>query len=60
MTGQHVIPGTFPIGNKQSLACGEAAHRCHAYFENTQGEQLMFVYDREANAVTPYNGDLGA
>ena len=29
------------------------------YFENAQGEQLIFIYDREADTGTLYHGDLG-
>ena len=56
----------FTVRNKQSPACGEpphidgnTPHHYHAYFENAQGEQLIFVYDREANTGTLYHGDLG-
>ena len=59
-------PVLFSVRNKQSAACGEppsidgnTPHRYHAYFENAQGEQLIFVYDRETNTGTLYHGDLG-
>ena len=34
-------------------------NRYHAYFENAQGEQLIFIYDRESDTGTLYHGDLG-
>jgi hypothetical protein len=56
----------FQVRNKQATASGEppsidgnTPNRYHAYFENTQGEQLIFIYDREADTGTLYHGDLG-
>lgn len=54
----------FHVRNKQSAASGEPPSidgntpgRYHAYFENAQGEQLIFVFDREAKTGTLYHGD---
>lgn len=56
----------FHVRNKQSSACGTPPEidgntpgRYHAYFENAQGEQLIFIYDREADTGTLSHGDLG-
>jgi hypothetical protein len=56
----------FHVRNKQSAGSGEppsidgnTPHRYHAYFENAQGEQLIFIYDREADKAMLYHGDLG-
>lgn len=56
----------FQVRNKQSAASGEppsidgnTQDRYHVYFENAQGEQLIFVYDRKADTGTLYHGDLG-
>lgn len=56
----------FQVRNKQSAASGEppsidgnTSGRYHAYFENAQGEQLIFIYDREADTGTLYHGDAG-
>jgi hypothetical protein len=38
---------------------GNTPHRYHSYFENSYGEQLIFVYDRETDKATLYHGDLG-
>ncbi len=61
-----VADALFHVRNKHSAACGEppsidgnTPNRYHAYFENAQGEQLIFVYDRETNSGTLYHGDLG-
>jgi len=56
----------FHVRNKQSASSGQppsidgnTPNRYHAYFENAQGEQLIFIYDREADTGTLYHGDLG-
>lgn len=56
----------FSVRNKQSPASGEPPSidgntpgRYHAYFENAQGEQLIFVFVREADTGTLYHGDMG-
>ena len=59
-------PILFSVRNKQSAASGEPPQidanspgRYHAYFENALGEQLIFVYDYEADTAMLYHGDLG-
>jgi len=56
----------FYVRNKQSAASGEPPSidgntpgRYHAYFENAQGEQLIFIYDYDADTGTLYHGDAG-
>lgn len=56
----------FYVGNKQSASSGtppsidgNTPNRYHAYFENAQGEQLIFIFDRETDKGTLYHGDLG-
>jgi len=56
----------FHVRNKQSAASGEPPSidgntpgRYHAYFENAQGEQLIFIYDYDADTGTLYHGDAG-
>lgn len=56
----------FQVRNKHVSDSGEspsidgnASDRYHAYFENGQGEQLIFIYDRKADTGTLYHGDLG-
>lgn len=56
----------FRVRNRQSAASGEPPSidgntpgRYHAYFENAQGEQLLFVYERETDTGMLYHGDLG-
>jgi hypothetical protein len=59
-------PSLFHVRNKQSPACGtppeidgNTPHRYHSYFENAQGEQLIFLYDYESDQGTLNHGDLG-
>lgn len=59
-------PLLFQVRNKHVADSGQPPHidantprRYYSYFENAQGEQLIFIYDYEANASTLYHGDLG-
>jgi hypothetical protein len=38
---------------------GNTPNRYHSYFENEYGEQMVFVYDYEANTGTLWFGDIG-
>jgi hypothetical protein len=38
---------------------GEAGKRYIGYFENPQGEQWIFTYDRETGTATLRGGDVG-
>ncbi len=56
----------FHVRNKQSPGSGEppsidsnTPNHYHAYFENAQSEQLIFIYSRDADKGTLYHGDLG-
>ena len=56
----------FHVTNKQSASSGtppeidgNTPHRYHSYFENAQGEQLIFIYNYESDQGTLYHGDLG-
>lgn len=56
----------FSVRNKQAASSGEppqidgnTPNRYHSYFENGYGEQLIFIYDREADKALLYHGDLG-
>jgi hypothetical protein len=56
----------FRVRNKHVAASGtppaidgNTPHRYHSYFENAQGEQIVFIYDYESDQGTLYHGDLG-
>lgn len=56
----------FQVHNKQSASSGappqidgNIPNHYDSYFENAQGEQLIFIYDRETDKATLYHGDLG-
>lgn len=56
----------FQANNKHVADSGQppfidanTPNRYHSYFENAQGEQLIFVYDYDTYAGTLYHGDLG-
>jgi len=38
---------------------GNTQGKYHGYFENSYGEQLIFVYDRETKSGTLWHGDAG-
>lgn len=55
----------FEVNNKHVADSGTPPHidantpnRYHSYFENAQGEQLIFIYDYDAGTGTLYHGDL--
>ena len=56
----------FFVTNKHSPSSGEppqidanTPNRYHSYFENAQGEQLIFVFDYAKNEALLYHGDAG-
>jgi hypothetical protein len=56
----------FQAKNKYSDDSGEPPHidantpnKYHGYFENSYGEQLIFVYDKEAKSGVLWHGDAG-
>jgi hypothetical protein len=56
----------FKAKNKQAAAAGKppaidanTAGKYHGYFENSYGEQLIFVYDRESKSGVLWHGDAG-
>jgi len=56
----------FSIHNHHSADCGtppriddHSPSRYLGYFENQQGEQAVFVYDRDSSRAMVYVGDAG-
>ena len=56
----------FQVGNHHSAASGTPPHIADlgpshylGYFENTSGEQAIFVYDRNSRHAVLYLGDAG-
>jgi hypothetical protein len=56
----------FQVGNHHSAASGTPPHLADlstsqylGYFENTYGEQAIFVYDRNSRTAVLYLGDAG-
>ncbi len=54
------------VGNHHSPASGTPPHiadlspsQCLGYFENTYGQQAIFVYDRDSRKAVLYLGDAG-
>lgn len=57
-------PALFSVSNRHSSASGTSPHfnadvagRYHGYFENEHGEQMIFVYDRDARTGQLWVGD---
>jgi hypothetical protein len=56
----------FQVRSKHSAAAGKppqidgnAKGKYHSYFENSYGEQLIFVYDRQSKSGVLWHGDAG-
>lgn len=55
----------FQVGNHHVASCGEPpkivadGKRYHSYFENTHGEQWVFIYDYETERGELRGGDAG-